>query len=122
MMTRCFKEPMGRIELLEQFIAQNPGDPFPRYGLAIELKNGGRLDEAERTFSELMLRFPDYTAAYLHAGNVLVQLGKRSEAAEIYRKGIDVCGKKRDEHARSELAAALAAVEGGVDGDEEVQP
>src|SRR6266545_6032433 len=106
---------MGRIELLEQFIAANPADPFPRYGLAIELKNAERLEEAERAFSELMLRFPDYTAAYLHAGNVLVRLGKRSEAVEIYRKGITACTNKRDEHARSELEAALAALESGGD-------
>ena len=37
---------MDRIEMLRQFIVANPKDPFPRYGLAIELKNQGRLEEA----------------------------------------------------------------------------
>ena len=54
---------MGRIEQLMQFVEQNPGDPFPRYGLAMELKNGGRLEEAELAFDELVRRFPDYTPA-----------------------------------------------------------
>jgi tetratricopeptide (TPR) repeat protein len=103
---------MGRIEQLEQFIAQNPADPFPRYGLAIELKNGGLLEEAERQFSELIAIFPDYTASYLHAGNVLRQLGRRDEAGAVYRKGIEACTRRGDDHARSELEAALAALEG----------
>ena len=101
---------MGRIEMLRQFIAANPKDPFPRYGLAIELRNGGQLEEAERSFAELMTAFPDYTAAYLHAGNVLVALGRRGDAAEVYRRGIEACTRKRDGHALGELEAALAAL------------
>ena len=94
-----------------QFVAQNPRDPFPRYGLAMELKNAGRLEDAERAFAELVGGFPDYTPAYLHAGNVLVAQGKRTAAAEIYKAGIAACGRKRDSHAQGELEAALTALE-----------
>lgn len=118
---------MGRIESLREFIAQKPSDPFPRYGLAIELKNAARLDEAAAQFAELMEKFPDYTASYLHAGNVLAALGRRDEAAAVYRNGIEACVRKGDGHARGELEGALVALErgGGADGrddDEEVQP
>jgi tetratricopeptide (TPR) repeat protein len=101
---------MGRIEQLMQFVEANPGDPFPRYGLAMELKNTGRLDEAERAFSELLNRFPDYTPAYLHSGNVLRELGRAEECAKVYRAGIDACVRKRDGHAQGELEAALASL------------
>ena len=103
---------MGRIEQLRQFIDQNPKDPFPRYGLALELKNSGRLDEAEGAFAELVERFPDYTAAYLHAGNVLRDLGKKDQAIAVYRDGLEACARKRDAHAHGEIEAALAALEG----------
>ena len=96
-----------------QFAEANPKDPFPRYGLAIELKNAKRLEDAERTFSELMASFPDYTPAYLHAGNVLVELGRREAAAAVYRRGIEACARKRDGHAMSELETALATLEAG---------
>jgi len=104
---------MDRIELLTQFVATNPKDPFPRYGLAIELKNRGRLADAERAFDELMGAFPDYTAAYLHAGNVSKELGKKDRAAAVYRAGLEACERKRDAHAHGELEAALAALESG---------
>ena len=99
---------MSRIAQLQSFIAQMPGDPFPRYGLAMELKRAGNLEEAHRTFTELMEKFPDYTAAYLHAGGVLVALGRKEEAADVYRKGVEACTQKRDHHAKGELEAALA--------------
>ena len=99
---------MSRIEQLQSFIAQRPEDPFPRYGLALELKQAGNLEEAHGTFSELIERFPDYTAAYLHAGGVLVALGRRDEAEAVYRKGVEACTRKRDFHAKGELEAALA--------------
>ncbi len=103
---------MARIEQLMQFIEANPRDPFPRYGLALELRNAGRLEEAERSFDELMASFPDYTPAYLHAGNLLAQLGKRDAAAAAYRRGIEACARRRDDHARSELEGALDALVG----------
>jgi predicted Zn-dependent protease len=113
---------MGRIEMLMQFVEANPGDPFPRYGLAMELSNTGRLDEAERAFVELLSKFPDYTPAYLHAGAVLLRLGKRDQAADMYRAGITACGRKRppDSHALGELQAALASLDNP--DDSEAQP
>ena len=98
---------MSRIEQLQSFVAQMPEDPFPRYGLALELKNAGRLEESHTTFTELIHKFPDYTAAYLHAGGVLVALGRKQDAAETYRQGLEACTRKRDFHAKGELETAL---------------
>jgi len=94
-----------------QFVEANPKEPFPRYGLAIELKNTNRLEEAERVFSELLNRFPDYTPAYLHAGNVLRELGRKDDAVKVYRAGVEACVRKRDAHAQGELETALAALD-----------
>jgi tetratricopeptide (TPR) repeat protein len=101
---------MSRIEALLGFIRANPQDPFPRYALALEYKNGGRLDEARATFDALMAANPDYTAAYLHAGNTMVALGLREEARAIYQRGVDACIRRGDTHARGELEGALAAI------------
>jgi len=101
---------MSRIEALLGFIRANPQDPFPRYALALEYKNSGRLDDARTTFEALMTANPDYTAAYLHAGNTLLALGLRDEARAVYQRGVDACVRRGDTHARGELEGALAAV------------
>jgi tetratricopeptide (TPR) repeat protein len=96
--------------MLKQFAAAHPEDPFPRYGLAQEYKNAARLAEARDEFDALMRDHADYTAAYLHAGNVLVALGERDEARAVYERGIAACLRRGDAHARGELEGALEAL------------
>ena len=103
---------LSRVDALLKFIAQSPQDPFPRYALAMEHKNAGRLPEARAVFESLLAVCPDYTAAYLHAGNTLVALDEKAAAAEVYRRGIDVCVQRGDAHARGEIEGALAAISG----------
>jgi tetratricopeptide (TPR) repeat protein len=98
---------MDRIATFRSFISKSPTDPFPRYGLAMELKGQGRLDEAWAAFEELIAQFPDYVATYLMAGGTLVALGRKGEAADVYRKGIEVAQRRGDQHARRELEGAL---------------
>src|SRR5437867_13263896 len=99
-----------RLEMLLAFANQRPNDPFARYGLAMEYKNRGRLDDAAETFRTLIAAHPDYTPAYLHAGNTEVELGRRDEARSIYQAGIAACTRKGDAHAQSELQTALASL------------
>jgi len=99
--------------MLQAFIAQKPRDAFPRYALALEYKNAGRLDDAQAAFAELASLDPSYVPAYLHAGNVLVALGRREEARATYQAGIAVATRAGDTHARGELEGALASLPAG---------
>jgi predicted Zn-dependent protease len=103
---------MDRLAALRDFVAKSPDDPFPRYGLAMELANRGQLDEACHAFQELLDRKPDYVPAYLMYGNALVRAGQRDRAAEVYRSGAEVSLRCGDTHAHGEILAALAALEG----------
>jgi tetratricopeptide (TPR) repeat protein len=99
---------MDRVATFRSFISKSPSDPFPRYGLAMELKGLGELAEAWAAFEELLAGFPDYVPTYLMAGGTLVALGRKDEAAAIYAKGIEVAQRRGDQHARGELESALA--------------
>jgi len=88
-------------------VAQKPNDSFSRYGLAMEYRNGGDLEGAVREFRELMAVNPDYSPAYFHGGQTLEKLGRLEEARELYQQGVIVTTRKGDEHARSEMQAAL---------------
>jgi tetratricopeptide (TPR) repeat protein len=102
---------MDRIATFKSFIARAPADPFPRYGLAMEHKTRGDLAEAWAAFSDLLTSFPDYVPTYLMAGGTLSALGRKDEAAGIYRRGIEVATRKGDPHARGELESALNELE-----------
>ena len=102
---------MDRIATFKSFIARSPADPFPRYGLAMEHKARGNLTEAWTAFSELLEGFPDYVPTYLMAGGTLIGLGRKDEAAAVYRRGIEAAARKGDSHARGELESALHEID-----------
>ena len=97
----------NRIEVLTAMVAQNPADAFARYGLAMELVKTGQLDTAVAEFRALLEHNPNYAAAYFHGGQVLEKLGDVQQARAFYEKGVEVTGRTGDQHARSELQAAL---------------
>jgi hypothetical protein len=98
---------MDRIATFKTFIARTPSDPFPRYGLAMEYKTRGDHEQAWTVFQELLAGFGDYIPTYLMAGGTLVALGRHADAADVYRRGIDVATRRGDSHARRELESAL---------------
>jgi predicted Zn-dependent protease len=102
---------MDRISTFKSFIARSPADPFPRYGLAMEHRTRGDLAEAWTVFSDLLENFPDYVPTYLMAGGTLTGLGRKDEAAAVYRRGVEVATRKGDPHARGELESALNELE-----------
>ena len=93
-----------RIEILQQFLEQNPSSTFARYGLAMEYVKAGDLDRAVAAFEAVTETDPNYSAAYFHGGQTLEKLGNFDAARDFYRKGIAVT---HDPHARGELEAAL---------------
>ena len=99
---------MDRLPLLRQMAAARPDDPFPRYGLAMELVKQGHDDEAEQVFGTLLADHPGYVPSYLMFGNLLTTRGKKAEAAQVLERGIEVAAKAGDDHAHGELSAARA--------------
>jgi tetratricopeptide (TPR) repeat protein len=99
-----------RIEMLEKLIAQGSKDPFVRYARALELRGLGELERALAALDEVRTLHPDYVPTFLMAGQVAAQLGRTDEARAWLSQGVDVARVARDEHARSELQAALDAL------------
>ncbi len=100
----------SRLEVITKIVVQNPTDPFPRYGLAMELKNVGQLEEAHGAFDELERLFPDYVAQYLMHANLLTQLGRPADAKAVLQRGIPVAQKLGNGHALGEMQGALDAL------------
>lgn len=99
-----------RLETLRHLAESAPDDPLPRYAVAMEHRRLGDLDAAEKAFAEVRAHFPDYLPAYLIHGQVLEAVGREADAREAYAKGLDLARRAGEDHAASELAAALEAL------------
>jgi len=97
----------SRRQTLEEFLAARPADAFARYGLAMECANAGDNQAAEENYKLLIAAHPDYTAGYYHYGQLLVRLGRRDEARAVLTSGVAATRRTGDEHARSEMEAAM---------------
>jgi hypothetical protein len=101
---------MNRLEAIRKIVEQSPSDPFPRYGLAMELKRGGQNDEAHAQFVELERRFPDYVPQYLMHANLLAGMERADEQRAVLQRGIEAARRAKDMHALGELEQALAVL------------
>jgi len=102
---------MDRVEQLRKFIAESPGEPFPRYALALELKGQGDAEGAVAELRSLLAKTPEYLAAYLQLGMLLQTCDRLDEARSAFLEGQDVARRKGDAHTLSELTAALETLE-----------
>jgi thioredoxin-like negative regulator of GroEL len=101
---------MSRREQIEAMLADDPGDTFLRYSLAIELDKEGRHDESLARFRELTADTPPYVAAFFMAGQQLARLGRVEEARAILRDGIEAARTQNDAHAAGEMSEFLASL------------
>jgi predicted Zn-dependent protease len=97
----------SRRERLEDMLADDPHDPFLRYGLAMEFVSAGDDTAAAKCFTELLAASPDYVPAYLQAGQTLVRLGRDDEAQAVLQKGVAVAQMKGEAHAAGEMQGFL---------------
>jgi tetratricopeptide (TPR) repeat protein len=97
-----------RRQILEDFVAAKPADAFARYGLAMECANSGDTAAADEHFKALLGSHPEYVAGYFQHGQFLAKAGRTEEARSTLNAGIATARRTGDEHARSEMEAALA--------------
>jgi len=107
-MTTSQPQKKTRRQLLEEFVAGKPTDAFARYGLAMECANSGDAAAADENFKTLIASHPEYVAAYFQYGQFLTKSGRTAEARSALTAGIATAQRTGDEHARSEMEAALS--------------
>ncbi len=102
---------MSRIEKLLEFLKDSPGDSFLQHALALEYIKEGNDSVARTLFDEILLREPGYVGSYYHLAKLLERINETEEAVIIYNKGMEEAKKAGDNHAYSELRAALEEME-----------
>jgi tetratricopeptide (TPR) repeat protein len=101
----------NRLEQLMEFYRDDPKDAFTRYGIALEYNSRKDFPNAVEWFELLRRDEPDYVPTYYMLAGVYRALGNIAKAEEIYRAGQQAAKRTGDNHAFSELSAALEELE-----------
>jgi tetratricopeptide (TPR) repeat protein len=97
----------SRLQMLTEFLQQNPSDAFARYGLAMEHAKAGQTEQALAEFNKLLELHPDYTNGYFMAAQTLERNGRTAEARKMLENGVEAARRTGNKHALSEMSGML---------------
>lgn len=87
-------------------LQDQPKDSFLKHALALEYIKIDKEDEAIIQFVELLNNEPDYVGSYYHLAKLYERNQETDAAIEIYKKGMEVAKKLKDNHNLNELRSA----------------
>ena len=93
--------------MLKEILAENPNDAFARYGLAMEYANAGDTASALKEYEQIVAANPDYVPAYQMGGQLLMNLGRDTDARKWFDHGIEAARRSGNRHAESEMQGML---------------
>jgi len=88
-------------------IAEKSKKPLASYGLAMEYRSHGRLEEAVAWFERVHAMDRDYVPAYFMRAQVLAERGQTDVARAALEAGIAAATRVGDDHALSEMRGML---------------
>jgi predicted Zn-dependent protease len=95
--------------MLEQSLAEDPTDPFLRYGLAMQCLREGDVEDGRQRLLALIGDEPEtQVAAYQQLGQSYADSGEIEAARATWRTGIAKARTAGDWHAAGEMEQALA--------------
>lgn len=95
-----------RIEMLRQYLKEDQADDFIEYALALELEKTGNRKEAILHLEQILLRNPDYLAAYYQCGKFYEADNEPIKAMACYEKGMVVAKNQGNIKTLNELRTA----------------
>ena len=92
-----------RLQQLREMLAEEPGDHFLRYAIALELKRAGNMEQAIADLEALLRDEPKHIPSYYQLALMLADLGRSKEAMHTCEIGMLQCTVTGDRKARAEL-------------------
>ena len=106
---------INRLERLQEFLNNEPNDPFLKYALATEYLRLNNPEKALWFFLDLVDKHTDYVGTYYHLGKLYEQMAQSKDALVTYTKGIAVAKKIKDQHALNELLGVYNSLQDELD-------
>ena len=99
-----------RLDQLRAMLAEEPGDPFLRYAIALELGRRGATRVALAGRAALRREHPKQRACYDPRATLLAEAGRHAEAVHVCEAGAMQCLVTGDRKTRGELMALREAL------------
>jgi Tfp pilus assembly protein PilF len=99
------------VERLEQLLAQGKDSALLRFSLGSQYLAATDAEHAALHFAAAVALDPRYSAAWKLLGKSLSQAGRRAEAIEAFRRGIEVATERGDKQAAREMGVFLKRLE-----------
>ncbi|MEO8087867.1 MAG: hypothetical protein ABI763_13670 [Bacteroidota bacterium] len=96
-----------RMDMLRQYLKEDPYDDFSEYALALEFENKGNRIEALFHLEQILNRNADYLAAYYQCGKMYEAEKDTTKAMDRYQQGMEIAKRQEDEKTYNELRTAL---------------
>ncbi|MBC6367815.1 tetratricopeptide repeat protein [Algoriphagus sp. AK58] len=96
---------LDRIQLLKNYILEEPDNPFNYYALGLEIKEKDP-EEASRMFDYVLENFPNYLPVYFPSAHFFFEHNQWEKARQIFEKGIEIASVQNEEKAKKELKNA----------------
>ena len=93
---------LPRIKLLNEFIKEEPENPFNWYALGLEYQKSN-IDEARNLFLEIRQKFPNYLPLYYTAAEFFETLEDFENALLFLKEGMKLAKSQSDQKALREL-------------------
>ena len=97
----------SKIDTFRAMVAKNPENVLARFGLANEALKAGLYEEAREQLVAYLARYDDEGNGYGRLADALEHLGRRDEARDALRRGIDASRRFGHPGMASEFEARL---------------
>jgi hypothetical protein len=101
---------VSRRSKIESMLADDPGDQFLRYSLALELEKEAEHDASLNHLASLQREAAPYVPAFFMAAQQMVRLGRVEEARGVLRDGIQEARRQGNAHAAGEMSEFLVSL------------
>lgn len=98
---------MSRLDKLMKILEAEPTDPFVLYGIAQELANGEKFNEAVAYYDRCLAADPAYLYAYYHKAAAQGELRDHAGAAATLKAGMKAARSAGDAKALSEMQTLM---------------
>ena len=95
----------SRIEVLKQFVVDEPENPFNKYALGVEYLSLD-INQALKWLNDVLDAHPDYLPVYYQSANLYWELGDVDKAESLFQLGIELATKENDQKTLRELQSA----------------